>query len=97
MRRKISSKARRVGQRIAEETQSQFERLFAPKLMQALKADLRGEVRLRSPQRRAMHEMLNKFMPAAGLKRAFASLRRVASDRRVKATRSHRASRSRRG
>ena len=95
MRSKTSSKAAAHRGAIIEETRSQFARLLAPKLMQALRADLRGSVRLRPAQRTAMREMLEKFMPPAALKKAMSNLRAVAAAAQAKPTRGFRARRSR--
>jgi hypothetical protein len=72
---------------ITDATRKQFELLLAPKIMRALRADHRGTVPLRPMQRRAMREMLTKFMPAANLKQALAKISAAAPRRRRKARR----------
>lgn len=55
--------------------QSAFATLLAPRLLATLRADAKGVTPLGARQRGAMREMLRKFMPAAELKEALASIK----------------------
>ena len=63
---------------------AEFNKLLAPRLLRALRADARGTIPLRAPQRSAILSMLRAFMPAGRLKRVLSAVRRGKKDKLVR-------------
>ena len=82
MPRKASSKKRSSRKVITDGLRSRFERLLAPALIRSLRADKRGTIPLRPAQRKAMREMLEKFMSSERLTKAMADLRELRATRK---------------